>query len=103
MIMQKNNISLQQQKWEGTNWLKFFSFNTITTTLANTSIIKALTRFYSTMLDYEFEAKQVVYLCYGQTASVIAFLPYNINLGWRFLFLYFFWQAVKQSGIMKQL
>ena len=103
MITQKNNISLQQQKWEGTNLLKLFSWNAITTILANTSIIKALTRFYSALLDHKFKAKQIVFLCYGQAASVIAFLPYHINLGWRILFLYIFWQAIKRSGIMKQL
>lgn len=101
MEMQKNNMTLHKQKMNEFDIIKFFSLASITAALANTNIMKQLANLYTELLNHKISAKQAVYTFYAQATLIVALLPFHMNLGWRILFIYLFWQAIKQANIMQ--
>ena len=97
--MEKNNMTLRQGKVDEYDFIKFFSLASITNALANTRIMHQLAAFYTYLLDHQVTPRQAVFTLYAQVASIIALLPYNMNMGWRALFICLFYQAVKRSNL----
>lgn len=97
--MEKNNMTLRQGKIDEFDFIKLFSLASITNALSNTRIMHQLAAFYTYLLDHQVTPRQAVFTLYAQVASVIALLPYTMNLGWRTLFLCLFYQAVKRANL----
>ena len=100
--MEKNNMTLRQQKLDEFDFIKFFTLASITNALANARMMHHLAAFYTYLLDHQVTPRQTVYTLYAQVASVAALLPYNINMGWRALFIYLFYQAVKRANLFNK-
>ena len=101
--MEKNDMTLRRGKVDELDFIKFFSLASITAALAYTRIMHQLAAFYTYLLDHQVTPRQSVFTLYAQLASVIALLPYNINMGWRALFIYFFYQAIKRANLFNKL
>lgn len=101
--MEKNDMTLRRGKVDELDFIKFFSLASITAALANTRIMHQLAAFYTYLLDHQVTPRQAVFTLYAQLASVIALLPYNINMGWRALFIYLFYQAIKRANLFSKL
>lgn len=97
--MEKNDITLRRGKVDEFDFIKFFSLASITAALANTRIMHQLAAFYSYLLDHKVTPRQAVFTLYAQMASVLALLPYTMNMGWRALFICLFYQAVKRANL----
>lgn len=101
--MEKNDMTLRRGKVDELDFIKFFSLASITAALANTRIMHQLAAFYTYLLDHQVTPRQAVFTLYAQLASVIALMPYNINMGWRALFIYLFYQAIKRANLFSKL
>ena len=99
--MQRRDLTLGKEQAAPQLFSLLTLVTSITTYLARMRWVAVLTDLYSLLLGKKFTTRQTVYILYAQICLMLAFLPFSLNLGWRMLFLVWFYQAICRSGLIR--
>lgn len=99
--MQRRDLTLEKEHTAPQLFNLLTLVASITTYLARMRWVSVLNDLYSLLLGKKFTTRQTVYILYAQICLILAFLPFSLNLGWRMLFLVWFYQAFCRSGLAR--